>query len=205
MRTRHLVYGLTVLLFGSLAPASYAEDPAVGQSTFVSELAHNAILSVTSEAVTSADRQQRLEGFLDKDFDMPRIARFVLGRYWHKATDSERQTFTAVYRDFMARVYSQRFARYNGETFRIIGQHPESATSTVVFTEMDQPASGTPLKVDWHVADNDGYKIIDISIAGVSMALAQREDFSSFLQQNGGTLSSLIQQLQVKMAALESR
>ncbi|HXP98328.1 MAG TPA: ABC transporter substrate-binding protein [Telmatospirillum sp.] len=205
MRTRHLVYALTVLLLGSLSSPSHATDPAANQSAFVSDLARNAILSVASETISPADRQQRLKGFLDKDFDMPRIATFVLGRYWQKASAAERQTFTTVYSDFMVRVYSQRFARYNGESFRIIGQSPEGATSTVVYTEMNQPASGPPLKVEWHVAGSDGYRVTDISIVGVSMALAQRDDFSSFLQQNGGNLSALIQKLQVKTVAMDAR
>ena len=204
MRTRYFIYGLAVLLFGGLSLPSYAVDLPAGQSAFISELAHKAILSVTGETLSSTERQQRLQTFLDKDFDIPRIARFVLGRYWQKATDTERQTFTAVYRDFLARVYSQRFAKYNGETLKIIGQVTENTTDTVVYTEMKQPAVEQPLKVEWHVIDNNGYKITDISIAGISMTLAQREDFTSFLHQNGGDLSAFIQQLQTKMTAPDS-
>jgi phospholipid transport system substrate-binding protein len=202
MLTRHLVYGLSLLFLGSFVSPSQAADTSPEQSAFVSELARSAILSVASENVSSADREQRLAAILDKDFDMPRIATFVLGRYWQKATDAERQSFTTVYRDFTARVYSRRFAKYNGESFRILGQRTESASDTVVYTEMNQPASGPP--VEWRVADSDGYRIIDINVAGVSMALAQRADFASFLQKNGGNLADLVEHLQEKMTTLNS-
>ncbi|PKU23013.1 MlaC/ttg2D family ABC transporter substrate-binding protein [Telmatospirillum siberiense] len=205
MRTRYLVYGVTALLLGSIALPCLADDAPTGQSAFVSELARKAILSVTSDTISSNDRQQRLSVFLDSDFDMPRIARFVLGRYWKKASESEQQTFIVVYRDFMARVYSQRFARYNGESFRVVGQHKDTEDASIVLTEMNQPAAGSPLRVEWRVADNGGYRIIDISVAGISMALAQREEFASYLTQNGGNLSDLISQLQVKIIALDSR
>lgn len=205
MRIRHLVTGLAMPLLMSLVSPAFAADVSPGPSTFVSELARTALLSVTNETVSSADRQQRLGGFLDKDFDMPRIARFVLGRYWQKSSEAEQQAFTATYRDFMIRVYAQRFIRYSGETFQVVGERTENATSTIVYTEMNQPTSGAPLKVEWRVANGDGYRIVDISVAGVSMALAQREDFGSFLSQNGGDVSGLIHQLQVKTTALEPR
>jgi phospholipid transport system substrate-binding protein len=205
MRLRHLVTGLALPLFMSLVSPAFAADGSPGPSTFVSELARTALLSVTNDAVSTADRQERLGGLLDKDFDMPRIAHFVLGRYWQKASQAEQQAFTSTYRDFMIRVYSQRFIRYSGETFQVVGERPENATNTIVFTEMNQPSSGAPLKVEWRVANTDGYRIVDISVAGVSMALAQREDFGSFLSQNGGDVSGLIQQLQVKTSALEMR
>lgn len=205
MGKRHLIFGLAMLLLGSLASPCLAADDPSGQSAFVVELARKAILSVKDSGAPSADRPQRLSQFLDRDFDMPRIAAFVAGRYWQKASDSERQTFTGVYRDFMAQVYSQRFARYDGESFVVVGQRPEGPDNTIVYTEMNQPAKGAPLKVEWRVSDNGGYRVTDVSIAGISMAITQREEFAAFLSQNGGNLAALIQRLQAKIAALEAR
>src|SRR5690242_19146173 len=104
VRTRHRVYSLALLLV-SLAARSYAAD-APAPSAFVAELAHKALLSANDKTLTSAARRQRLEGLLDADFDVPRIADFVLGRRWPQASDTERQQFTAVFRDFMVRTYS---------------------------------------------------------------------------------------------------
>ena len=205
MRTRHVVHGLAMLLLTSLAAPCFAAAPANEPGSFVSEVAQKALLSATNATLSSAERTRRLGGMLDEDFDVPQIARFVLGRYWQKATDAERQTFTAVFRDFMVHIYSRRFNQYNGESFRVVGQSPTTETGTIVYTEMNQPASGQPVKVEWRVVGSDGYRIIDISVAGISMALVQRDDFLSFLQQNGGDLSSLVRQLQSKTTALESK
>jgi phospholipid transport system substrate-binding protein len=201
MRTRHFVYGLGLLLVANLAAPCYAADDPGAPSTFIAQLARQALRSANDKTLSSIDRQRRFEGLLDKDFNVPRIASFVLGRYWQTASDGERQEFTAVFRDFLARSYSQRFAEYSGEPFRVLRQRAESATSTVVYTEVDRPDTDQPLEVDWRVADHDGYRIDDVSIAGISMALTQREEFSSFLQRNGGSVSRLIRQLQVKMSA----
>jgi phospholipid transport system substrate-binding protein len=199
VRTRHLVFSLA--LFASLAAPCYAADSPAAQSAFVAELAHKALLSANDKTLTSTARRQRLEGLLDADFDMPRIAGFVLGRRWLQASDTERQQFTAVFRDFMVRTYAQRFTQYNDDSFRIVGQREESPTSTMVYTEISRAASGQPVKLEWRVADRNGYKIVDMNVAGVSMALTQREEFAAVLQRNGGDLPSLIRQLEVKMSA----
>lgn len=201
MRTPHVVSGLAVLLLAGLSAPGYATESTPGQSAFVAELAHDALLSANSQTSSVADRQKRLEGLLDEDFDVPLIASFVLGRYWQNASDSERRKFTAVYRDFMVRAYAQRFTEYNGESFRITGQRDESATSTVVSTEISPIISEPPVKVDWRVVGKGGYRIIDIIVGGISMVLAQREEFASSLQRNGGDLASLIREMEVKLSA----
>jgi len=136
---------------------------------------------------------------------VPRISSFVLGRYWQKASDAERQSFSAVLRDFLVRIYSRRFTDYDGPSFRVVGQRAESATSALVYSEIGQSASGQPVKVEWSVVDSDRYRVIDMSVAGVSMVLAQREEFMSALERNGGDLSGLVRQLQAKTSVQQSR
>jgi phospholipid transport system substrate-binding protein len=205
MRARYFIRALSLLLLASLAAPCYAAAPPGAPSAFVAELARQALLSVNSKTLSSADRQRRLEGLLDEDFDVPRISSFVLGRYWQKASDAERQSFSAVLRDFLVRIYSRRFTDYDGQSFRVVGQRAESATSTLVYSEIGQSVSGQPVKVEWSVVDSDRYRVIDMSVAGVSMVLAQREEFMSALERNGGDLSGLIRQLQAKTSAQQSR
>jgi phospholipid transport system substrate-binding protein len=197
MRIRHFIHGLAILLFAAYAAPGDAGEAAGQPSAFVTELARKALLSANSDTLSSADRQLHFGGLLDTDFDVPRIASFVLGRHWQTASHGDRRDFTAVFREFMLRVYSRQFAGYNVETFRIVGQRAEGAAGTVVYTEISQPVSGQPVKVAWHVVDRGGYRIVDMSVAGVSMALTKRAEFASYLQRNGGDLANLIRRLKM--------
>ena len=138
MQARHLAF-VAMLLLASLASPSRAADPSEGPSTFVETFGRQALLAVDGKTFSFADFQKRFEDMLDADFDVPGIATFVVGRYWQKATDTERQTFTTVYRDFMICIYSRRFADYNGQSFRVVGQVVENPTSTMVYTEITHP------------------------------------------------------------------
>jgi phospholipid transport system substrate-binding protein len=48
--------------------------------------------------------------------------------------------------------------------------------------------------------DKGLFKITDVDVEGVSMALAQREEFASVIQRNGGTVAGLNQSLEQRLA-----
>ncbi|MGO8917803.1 MAG: phospholipid-binding protein MlaC, partial [Stellaceae bacterium] len=140
---------------------------------------------------------------MNEDFDLPKIAQIVLGRYWPGTSDIERQQFTNAFADYTVRMYSTRFADYSAESFRVIKQRTGNETITVVSTQITRVATGQPIDLDWSVEKTpDSYKVIDISAAGASLARAQREEFSAAVQRSGGSVSTLIQRLQTKVIEL---
>ena len=123
---------------------------------------------------------------------MPRISRFVLGRYWTTAADQDKQTFQKLFEDYVVRAYAARFSEYSGEEVKVLGARAESETVTLVTSQFLRPNGAPPAKIDWRVRkqDND-FKIVDIDVEGVSMAVTQREEFGSVIQRDGGTVAGL--------------
>lgn len=201
MRIRCLVYGLAMPLSASLTAPFAAAALAASPGAFVTELAHKAPVFMSSRTLSSIERQQRREKLLDEYFDMPWIARFVFGNYWQGANDGDRQKFTEVLRDVLAHTYSDRFIRYTNESFRVTNQRALDADNSVVYSDVGDPVLGEQKKVEWHVVRRDGYRIIDMRIAGASMAKVMHDNFGSYLQRNNGDLPKLIQELQAKLSA----
>lgn len=190
-----------LLLLVGTAPAHPAA--AGDASGFIADLGSQATHIMKDAELSAADRQQRFQALMTEDFDLPRIARSVLGRYWQGTSDTERQQFTDAFADYMAQMYSARFADYSAESFRVIKQRAESETTMVVSTEITHLPTGQPINVDWSVAKTlDSYKITDISAGGASLTRAQREEFSSAVQRSGGSVSRLIQRLRSKVTEL---
>ena len=196
------VYTLSVLLLlVGTAPAYPAA--AADASGFIADLGSQAIRIMKDPELSATDREERFGALMNEDFDLPKIARSVLGRYWQGTSDTERQQFTNAFADYMARMYSARFADYSAESFHVIRQRAESETTTVVSTEITLVATGQSINVDWSVAKTlDGYKVNDLSAGGASLTRAQREEFSSAVQRSGGSVSNLIQRLRTKVTEL---
>jgi phospholipid transport system substrate-binding protein len=52
---------------------------------------------------------------------------------------------------------------------------------------------GPSIEVDWRLAVSEGrYRISDVSIDGVSMALTRRSEFAAIIQRNGGGVAGLL-------------
>lgn len=185
----------------TVAPA-FAQAPAAKQDPgpFISGLGDQVIQLITDTQQPAAQRKQKFAGLVEGAFDLPGIARFILGPYWRSATDQQRSEFQQVFATYMIDVYWTDFSQYGGQHLSVTGQHPESATSTVVDSEITQPTGRPPVKVEWHVAaENGATKITDVSIAGVSELITYRQEFSDVIAQAGGNVDALTAQLRQKI------
>jgi phospholipid transport system substrate-binding protein len=178
------------------AKAATVTDPAA----FVDGMIQQALTILRNKQLPDDARQQQFSVMLHKNFDIPRIARFVLGRYWSTASDDDRNTFNGLFEQWVVRTYSQRFKDYGGENIKVTGSRPESDTSFIVSSQLIHPDGSPPATVDWHVNKApDGFKVVDVEVEGVSMALTEREEFSSVIQRAGGSVASLNQALKSKL------
>ena len=198
MSTRRLLIAAGVALFGwTVAPAVQASaDP----SAFIEEVSHKAITEM-APAAQESDKQRaaKLKPLLERYFDMPAIARYMLGSYWRKATPEEQSEFTVVLTDFLALAYGKRFATYTGHEMDIGRVRDEGDGRSVVFSTVKLP-SGEPARVDWTIEQaNNSYKIADVKVEGLSLADTHRQEFASVISNNGGSVSKLIEVLRKKV------
>lgn len=203
MMRRSFLTAAFVVLAGALAPAipgAAAADPAA----MISNLGSQA-LQVLGKDATQSQRVARFRDLLREDFDVPGIARFVLGRYWNTATEEQRAEFTKLFEDYIAVAYATRLAEYTGETFKVTGSRPDG-DGAIVSSQILRPGGAPPVKVDWRLTGRNGaYKISDVSVDGISMAVTQRSEFASVIQHNGGQVQGLITMLRQRIAGGASR
>jgi phospholipid transport system substrate-binding protein len=196
MMRRSFLTAAFIVLAGALAPAipaAAAADPAA----VISNLGSRA-LEVLGKNAPQSQRVARFRELLRQDFDVPEISRFVLGRYWNVATEEQRAEFVKLFEEYIALAYSTRLAEYTGETFKVTGSRPD-ADGAVVSSQILRPAGAPPVKVDWRLIGRNGvYKIADVSVDGISMAVTQRSEFAAVIQHNGGQVQGLITMLREK-------
>ncbi len=184
--------GATLAVPGSLL-AEVSAQAVEGASAFIADLASRAIIILQANGDRIERREEKFRGLLSTGFDMPFIGRFVLGKHWRKATPQQQADYQALFTEFLLKSYSRRMGGYAGETFTVAGARPAGEKDIMVKTLIVQPG-GPPIKADWRVRPQNGqYKIIDIMVEGVSMAVTQRSEFNAVIQQRGiqGLLEAL--------------
>ncbi|MCK5285497.1 MAG: ABC transporter substrate-binding protein [Alphaproteobacteria bacterium] len=167
-----------------------------GAENFVGSMAQRAIGFLSDETLTREQQIKKFQKLLNNTFDMKTIARFSLGRYWRTSTKQEQQEYLALFKDMIINIYSERFGEYSGQNLEVRSARTEGKSDTIVTTYI-VPKKGVEIQVDWRVRYKDGrYKVIDVIVEGISMAVTQRSDFASVIQRGGGDVNVLIVHLQ---------
>ena len=193
---------LTIFLILTATTSSAAPPPVnpADAPAFMNQLWSRAV-ELLNNKTDPTIRQARFRQLFHDDFDGVGIARFVLGRYWRSAGADEQQEFVKLFEDYVAFVYTARLANFGGETFRTRGSRSDG-DGVIVSTDVISPGSTSPLRIDWRlVNDNGRYKINDVIVEGISMAVTQRSEFASIIQRNGGQLRGLIAMMREKTAS----
>jgi len=191
---RRLAFRLTAGAAVALVAApAFANDPA---AELVSSTAAQAIDIV--KTTSGAQRQAAIQRVLQSRFDLPYMAQTALGTHWAKATPEQQARFVRATETAEAKAYSDRFGQYAGQTLTIGKTIARPNSVWVVDSRLNQ-SNGQPIKLEWEVRQLPaGLRITDVKIEGVSMVMTRRSDFNSYIQQNGGKVQPLIDELEAR-------
>ena len=167
--------------------------------SYVISTTEKAIKTLTDESIDPQEKELRFGKLFDKNFDIPSISRFVLGKYWKSATTTQKKEFIVTFRNYIVKTYSSRFSEYTGEKLTLINSENESNPKLFIVHTALNREDAPPIKVDWRVGlKKDRYVILDIIIEGISLAITQRSEFVSVIDQNDGNVDNLIKLLKEK-------
>ena len=184
---------LMLILTTQAAPVTAAQGP----TALVTNVGTQGIQALGG---TSAERLARLSQLFQADFDIPGIGLFALGRYRTMATPQELQEFFRVYPAFTVRAFNSRLDEYRGAPFRVTGKR-KIGGETIISSEMTP--NGGRVQLDWHLIKSGPareYRINDVRIGGVSMKIALRDQFASWIQSNGGRFDALLAVMRQQIA-----
>ena len=192
-------YQIVVVVLTLLSPVASAAASADQAAEFIQSLADQAIEVLRAEDATLAEREARFRALLKDRFAVRTIGRFVVGPYWRKATPEQRTAYLELFSDWIVKTYAVRFGGYTNEKFTITGTRVNPTDQDIfVGTRIGKPDSSVTYRADWRVRQMNGsYKIIDVEVEGISMALTQQGEFKSVARRKG--MDGLLQVLRERI------
>ena len=187
-----------IFLLAAGAAVSLSAVPAFAANPAEDFVASNiqAGFDILNDKSLSADaRKTRFASFLLGLTDVKRVALFLLGKYAAALSPADIDAYIAAYQDYVLAVYQSYFARYAGQSLKVVSSRERAAGDFVVTTQMTG-ANAAPIEIDFRVR-TDGAKpvLVDLGVAGIWLALAQREQFNAVLASNNGDVKALISNL----------
>lgn len=164
---------------------------------FVQQSVDRAFEILNNKKLSDADRRDQFRGFLQTLLDIDRVALFTLGRARASASQADIDSFTDAFRKFAIANYETRLSGYSGQTLKVTGSSERAKGDYVVTTALIDPtdpsSASQPLEVDLRVLEGGGkFSVVDASVAGVWLGIAQRDDVAGFLSQHHGSIPDLV-------------
>ena len=166
------------------------------EKDFVSNFADSAINILSDNEILEGEKNSKFTDLVMSAIDLNLISKFVLSKTWKNATDDQKERYILAFKDYFINSYANKLDQYSGEQVEVVDA--EEAGKYVIVNSFIYREGTDTLKINlkWRLLNRDNeIKIIDLNIEGISLIIAQREEFQSFLANNEGDLEKLIEKI----------
>ncbi|MGE0484451.1 MAG: phospholipid-binding protein MlaC [Gammaproteobacteria bacterium] len=119
-------------------------------------------------------------------FDFGAMTRLAVGKHWRQADSTQKATLTDEFRTLLVRTYSvalKAFVDYHID-YRPLDLAADARQATV--QTMVSKDGGKPIRMDYRmIARDDGWKVYDVLVDGVSLVVNYRSLFGSTVERSG--------------------
>ena len=166
------------------------------EENFVTSFADSAISILSSDSLSDAERTSSFTDLVMSSIDLNLISKFVLSKAWKNASDEQKEEYLIAFKDYFINSYANKLDQYTGEKVDVIGSQ-EAGKYVIVESNIIREGTDTlKINLKWRLLNKDNQiKIIDLNIEGISLVIAQREEFQSFLANNDYDLDKLIEKI----------
>jgi len=187
-------------IFAALAACMLA-SPAMAGSPQGAQKFVDSVSAQVLDIIKTGDSQDtkltKLETVFSTAVNIPYVGKYVLGKHWRTATPEQQRAYLAAYQPFIIKNYAGKLTKYSGQKYQLKNARA-AGDNFLVTMEIIDPGNPSVF-VDYRLREEAGaYKVIDISVEGVSLVATQRSEFNSIVSSKG--LDYLISALQKQVA-----
>jgi phospholipid transport system substrate-binding protein len=174
-------FAAAALVAGLSAPAFAAVDTSDPQR-FVQTLTADGLGAVRSGSLAAAKTQ--LRGLLINHVAVDAMGDRLIRRWLPTITPAQRAAYKAALPNYIVGTYADNLLNYRDATVKVVRVVPNAAGADVM-TQVLKPGR-QPLAAVWSVVKEGGaWKVSNLRVAGINVAMAQAADFDSVVQRQG--------------------
>jgi len=128
--------------------------------------------------------------------DLDSMGKLILGKYWKRASEAQRTSFVAEFKDMLIRTYAKSLVDYGHAKVNVLpARDKEQGKYYTVQSELDVGSGKAPLQVAYIFRKNKQteWKVFDLAVDGLSLVKNFRTSFSQEIRET--SLDALIARL----------
>ena len=188
---------LVFLTFSIIFFSSITKVYSIEADIFIQSIVNRAAETLSAE-ITKDERIEKLKDIARETVDIDGIGRYTLGSYKNNITDNQMKEYKNLFRQYFLKTFSSRLAEYSNPEIEVVSKKKLNANYTMVSSILVSTEQRPEVKIDWRVSTKnpDNLLIMNLIIEGLSLARTQREEFSSIINSNNGSINALLANLE---------
>jgi phospholipid transport system substrate-binding protein len=171
-----------VLLPAVTSPVAAAVDTSDPQR-FVQTLTTDGFAAMRSGNREAAKAKFRT--LLAQNVAVDQIGDRLVRRWLPTITPAQHAAYKAALPGYVVGTYADRLFEYANATIRVVRSQPTAGGGADVYTQVIKPGE-QPIAATWSVVNVGGtWKVLNLNVAGINVAMAQAADFDSVIQRQG--------------------
>ena len=191
-------------MMAAISAPAFADDKA--PDVQVRDVTGDVLAIVRADKSIQAGNTARVLELVDEKvlphFNFRRMTMLAVGRDWRSATPDQQNRLTVAFRTLLVRTYSNALTQYHDQVidFKPLRANPDDK-QVKVSTEIRQ-SGAQPVIIDYSLEKTDqGWKVFDVIVAGVSLVTNYRGSFGDEIRAKG--IDGLIASIEAKNKTLE--
>ena len=179
-----------------------AQAQAVGPDVLVKTITDEVTAVIKKDAdIRAGDTKKAaelIEAKIVPHFNFTRMTRIAMARNWRSATPEQQKQLAAEFKTLLVRTYSTALVNYREQQieYKPLRAKPDDSEVTVK-SDVKPVGSTQPVTIDYELEKTDnGWKIYDVKVDGVSLVTTYRDTFASEVREHG--IDGLIKSLAAK-------
>jgi len=161
---------------------------------FVLKLTDEAKIIFNDKSLNKDSRIKKLNDLSLKYLDLDALAGYTLGDYREKATNSERENFNKLFKEYFVKNMSSKLNDFADQDLKITDSKKINENNIIVSTKIFSKKDAQEIAVEWRIYIKDAKLLArDLVVEGLSLARTQKEEFASIIASKGfyGVISAL--------------
>ena len=195
---KRLIFGCLLAMVWSVAAS--AQSTGLAPDVLAKKVTEEVLAIVRADKDIQAGNHKKILDLVEAKvlphFNFTRMTRLAVGAPWRQASTAQQQSLTNEFRMLLVHTYTSAFTQYRDQVVEYKPLKLQTGdTDVVVRSLIRQKGGADPIDINYTMEKTDaGWKVYDVTIAGVSLVQNYRSTFNSEIQKSGidGLIATLV-------------
>ena len=175
--------GTGAVLLPAIAGPASAEVDTSNPQRFIDTLTADGFTAMRTGSRDSA--KAKFRAMLAQNVAVEQIGDRLIRRWLPTISPAQHEAYKATLPAYIVGTYADRLFEYANASVKIVRSTPTAGGGADVYTQVTKPGTQSIIAI-WSVVQvGSTWKVLNLNVAGINIAMAQAADFDSVIQRQG--------------------